>query len=49
MDICLFNIILTTGIIGGIIMLYLTLKYFFENKTQPPPEYQMMTKLAGND
>ncbi len=49
MDICLLNIILTIGIIGGLIMLYLSLRYFTLNKTHKPLEYIMMQKMAGND
>ncbi len=49
MDLFLFNFILLTGIIGGSMLLFLTLYYFYQNKTQPPTEYQMMRKLAGDD
>lgn len=49
MDFCLFNIILIVGIIGGISMLYLTLQNFYQNKKQPPTEYKMKTKMAGNN
>ncbi len=48
MELCLLNIILIIGIIGGISMMYLTLKYFYENKSAQLPEYKMMQKMAGN-
>jgi hypothetical protein len=49
MDLFLFNFILITGIIGGTMLLFLTLYYFNQNKTQPPTKYKMMQKLAGNN
>lgn len=49
MDLFLFNFILITGIIGGSMLLFLTLHYFFQNKTQPPTEYKMKLKMAGDN